>query len=41
MDGDMIRGMTNGDDAVLVQDNFVAANDGVGAWAAKERGHAA
>jgi hypothetical protein len=37
----MIRGVTNGDDAVLVQENFVAANDGVGAWAAKDKGHAA
>lgn len=38
--GEMIRGITNGDDAVLVSDNFIGANDGVGAWAAKERGHA-
>lgn len=41
VDGDMIRGITNGDDAVLVSDNFIGANDGVGAWAHKERGHAA
>jgi hypothetical protein len=41
VNGEMIRGITNGDDAVLVQENFVAANDGVGAWATKERGHAA
>jgi len=41
VNGEMIRGMTNGDDAVLVSESFVAANDGVGAWAAKEKGHAA
>lgn len=41
MNGDMIRGITNGDDAVLVSDNFIGANDGVGAWAARDRGHAA
>lgn len=41
VDGDMIRGVTNGDDAVLVSDNFIGANDGVGAWATRERGHAA
>ncbi|KZF26140.1 rRNA-processing protein UTP23 [Xylona heveae TC161] len=41
VDGEMIRGITNGDDAVLVQENFVGANDGVGAWATRPRGHAA
>ncbi|GME54663.1 Protein phosphatase 2C-like protein [Neofusicoccum parvum] len=41
VNGEMIRGITNGDDAVLVTDNFIGANDGVGAWAARERGHAA
>ena len=41
VDGEMIRGVTNGDDAVLVSDYFVGANDGVGAWATRERGHAA
>ncbi|OJD29282.1 protein phosphatase [Diplodia corticola] len=41
VNGDMIRGITNGDDAVLVSDNFIGANDGVGAWATRERGHAA
>lgn len=41
VNGEMIRGITNGDDAVLVSDNFIGANDGVGAWAARERGHAA
>lgn len=39
--GEIIRGITNGDDAVLVSERFVAAGDGVGAWAQKERGHAA
>ena len=37
----MIRGMTNGDDAVLVEENLIAANDGVGAWVTRPRGHAA
>ena len=41
VNGQMIRGLTNGDDAVLVEENFVGANDGVGAWASKPRGHAA
>ena len=41
VDGEMIRGVTNGDDAVLVSDYFIGANDGVGAWATRERGHAA
>jgi len=41
VNGEMIRGITNGDDAVLVGENFIGANDGVGAWATRERGHAA
>ena len=41
INGEMIRGVTNGDDAVLVSDYFIGANDGVGAWATRERGHAA
>jgi hypothetical protein len=41
VNGQMIRGVTNGDDAVLVSDYFIAANDGVGAWAARDKGHAA
>lgn len=41
VDGHMIRGVTNGDDAVVVQENFIGANDGVGAWAQKDKGHAA
>ena len=41
VNGQMIRGVTNGDDAVLVSDSFIAANDGVGAWATREKGHAA
>lgn len=39
--GELIRGLNNGDDAVLVAENFIGVNDGVGAWATKERGHAA
>ena len=38
---EVIRGVTNGDDAVLVSERFIGANDGVGAWATKENGHAA
>ncbi|KAL8954198.1 MAG: hypothetical protein Q9183_007271, partial [Haloplaca sp. 2 TL-2023] len=41
VNGEIIRGITNGDDAVLVSENFIGANDGVGAWAQKPRGHAA
>ncbi|KAL9103432.1 MAG: hypothetical protein Q9163_001534 [Psora crenata] len=41
VNGEMIRGITNGDDAVLVGENFIGANDGVGAWAMREKGHAA
>ena len=41
VNGEMIRGVTNGDDAVLVGENFIGANDGVGAWATREKGHAA
>lgn len=41
VNGEMIRGVTNGDDAVLVSDYFIGANDGVGAWGTKEKGHAA
>jgi serine/threonine protein phosphatase PrpC len=40
-EGEIIRGITNGDDAVLVSETMIAANDGVGAWATKEKGHAA
>ncbi|KAL5365197.1 phosphatase 2C-like domain-containing protein [Aspergillus floccosus] len=39
--GELVRGLNNGDDAVLVADRFLAVNDGVGAWATKPRGHAA
>lgn len=41
VNGEMIRGITNGDDAVLVGENFIGANDGVGAWASRNKGHAA
>ena len=39
--GDLVRGLNNGDDAVLVAENYLAVNDGVGAWATRPRGHAA
>ncbi|KAI1467624.1 uncharacterized protein F4812DRAFT_403040 [Daldinia caldariorum] len=38
--GEIIRGWTNGDDAVYASDHFICANDGVGAWSARPRGHA-
>lgn len=41
VNGEMIRGITNGDDAVLAGENFIGANDGIGAWATRPRGHAA
>lgn len=44
-EGHPIGGITNGDDAVIVLADkgvdFLAVGDGVGAWAQKERGHAA
>ncbi|KAL4944029.1 hypothetical protein BDV06DRAFT_210597 [Aspergillus oleicola] len=39
--GELVRGLNNGDDAVLVTENFMGVNDGVGAWATRPRGHAA
>ena len=39
--GELIRGLNNGDDAVLVGEGFIGVNDGVGAWAKKPKGHAA
>ena len=41
IDGEFILGATNGDDAVFVTQHYLVVNDGVGAWAAKPRGHAA
>ncbi|EGX92195.1 Protein phosphatase 2C-related protein [Cordyceps militaris CM01] len=40
VDGEAIRGLTNGDDAIYASDYFICANDGVGAWATRPRGHA-
>ncbi|EGR50956.1 uncharacterized protein TRIREDRAFT_76083 [Trichoderma reesei QM6a] len=40
VNGELIKGLTNGDDAVYASDYFICANDGVGAWAARPRGHA-
>lgn len=39
--GELVRGISNGDDAVLVEENLIGANDGVGAWVTRPRGHAA
>lgn len=36
----MIRGVTNGDDAMLASETLICTNDGVGQWAQRERGHA-
>jgi hypothetical protein len=38
--GHLIQGFTNGDDAVFASDYFICANDGVGAWSTRPRGHA-
>jgi protein phosphatase PTC7 len=38
--GELIRGYTNGDDAVYASDYFICANDGVGAWSSRPKGHA-
>lgn len=40
VNGELIRGFTNGDDAVYASDNFIGANDGVGAWSTRPGGHA-
>ncbi|KAJ5924371.1 hypothetical protein N7466_008558 [Penicillium verhagenii] len=39
--GELIRGLNNGDDAVIVAENFLGVDDGVGAWATRPCGHAA
>ncbi|POS87299.1 hypothetical protein EPUL_002542 [Erysiphe pulchra] len=39
IDGEVLRGITNGDDAVYVGRYFIAANDGVGAWSSRPGGH--
>ena len=43
VNGQPVRGLTNGDDAIIIgaEQTFIAVNDGVGAWAQKQRGHAA
>jgi protein phosphatase PTC7 len=40
VNGELIRGYTNGDDAVYDSDMFIGANDGVGAWSTRPGGHA-
>lgn len=40
INGELVRGATNGDDAVFANDYFIGANDGVGAWSTRPRGHA-
>jgi protein phosphatase PTC7 len=40
VNGELISGYTNGDDAVYASDKFIGANDGVGAWSTRPGGHA-
>lgn len=40
VNGELIKGWTNGDDAVYASDYFICTNDGVGAWSMRPRGHA-
>ena len=40
VNGELIQGYTNGDDAVYDSETFIAANDGVGAWSTRPGGHA-
>ncbi|KAG5925855.1 hypothetical protein E4U42_003872 [Claviceps africana] len=40
VNGQLIKGFTNGDDAVYANDFFICTNDGVGAWSMRPRGHA-
>ncbi|KAI1166510.1 phosphatase 2C-like domain-containing protein [Nemania serpens] len=40
VNGELIQGCTNGDDAVYASDHFICVNDGVGAWSSRPRGHA-
>lgn len=40
LNGTVIKGLTNGDDAVYASERFICANDGVGAWSTRPRGHA-
>jgi protein phosphatase PTC7 len=40
VNGELIRGRTNGDDAIFASAYFICANDGVGAWSSRPRGHA-
>ena len=42
VNGEIIQGLTNGDDALIIGGQcFLGVNDGVGAWAERQRGHAA
>lgn len=40
VNGEIILGYTNGDDALFASDYFICVNDGVGAWSTRPRGHA-
>ncbi|KAI9730614.1 MAG: hypothetical protein M1818_008096 [Claussenomyces sp. TS43310] len=40
VNGQLIRGYTNGDDAAYADKYFIGVNDGVGAWSTRPGGHA-
>lgn len=39
--GQLLRGLTNGEDAVLLGPQYIGVNDGVGGWSDKKNGHPA
>lgn len=41
VDGENLKGLTNGDDAILAGEHYIGVNDGVGAWSTRPKGHAA
>lgn len=40
VNGETMRGLTNGDDAAYASEYFIGVNDGVGAWSTRPGGHA-
>ncbi|KAJ5887764.1 hypothetical protein N7495_007805 [Penicillium taxi] len=40
VEGELIRGLSNGDDAIIASEYLLGVDDGVGAWATRPRGHA-
>ena len=39
--GQLLRGVTNGEDAIVTSSRYIGVNDGVGGWSQKARGHPA